>query len=280
MHAMPYAHMPRWEAPTQPSKIHVRALSDPRSVFVVDAQRAWHVPAPLSLDDTHVLCPYLDAFSPMVQREPSLWGRCPRGDTCTHVHADLRGATKYAPHLSVVARTAPDAYAWFPAGESLSVVPPGGDAAVDAFTVDSDRVLRTRAFDVVGGAVISDRAAPASVCSHFDAKQRCDRGARCKFAHVVAPTETLSVTPSAPTTRCVSRRDSLVESGDTFLMPTPDTAMSPVQRTPKLHAAADGTVSPLLTRSPSSCSSPAPGTPNASPIVMTQRGWRHNPYSA
>ena len=253
------------------AKLHIRALSDPRSVFVVDAKRAWHVP-PAAADETHVLCPYLDAFSPMVQRQPGLWGCCPRGAACAHVHADLRGATKYSPHLMAVARDVPQAYSWFPSGATVTLVPPTRDEG-KTFTHPSGRLLRTRAFDVVGGAVICDPAAPASVCAHFDAKQRCDRGARCKFAHVVAEADA-----SVAAARCES--GDFAQSRESFQMATPDTAGSPAHATPKLASTPAGeSPTPLSTRSPSSAAS-GNSTPRARAVATTRRGWRHDPYRA
>ena len=285
-------------AAAHPVKLHIRASSDPRSVFVVDAKRVWHVPAPLAAagttDVTHVLCPYLDAFGALIREQPDAWGRCPRESACTFVHADLRGATKYTPHLVAVAWDAPQSYAWCPSGGVVALtLPPaaGADSESDAtarlVTVPSGSMLRTRAVDVVGGSVIADAGNPPSICAHFAGKERCDRGARCKFAHVMPAAWACAA--AAATKQQQQRRGSSSDGSETplaascedsFLMPTP-----PGGATPKVSAAMtpsgmasractpDSEHLPMPVKTPPMGARPCGGSDG-------RRGWRHDPYAA
>jgi hypothetical protein len=280
-------------AGSHPVKLHIRASSDPRSVFVVDAKRVWHVPPPLAAagmttDVTHVLCPYLDAFGALIRDQPDAWGRCPREGACTFVHADLRGATKYTPHLVAVAWDAPQSYAWCPSGGVVALTQPpaaGADAesrdAARLVTVPSGSMLRTRAVDVVGGSVIADAANPPSICAHFAGKERCDRGARCKFAHVMPGAW---ATASAATQQ--QRRGSGSETPlaasceDSFLMPTPLGSATPkvgAAMTPSGMASRAGTPDsehlPLPVTTPPMGARPCGGSNG-------RHGWRHDPYAA
>jgi hypothetical protein len=249
--------MPAQDSET--TKLHVRTVADPRHVFLVDPARACHVPAVESADGTFLLCPYFDVQCDLVAQHADTWGRCPNGGSCGLVHADLRGATKYAPHLLSVCRTAPATYAWLAPGTALQLSPLGSSSSVE---VDSGRVLQTRAGP--GG----------SICSHFALKGRCDRGSRCKFAHVTpkAEYEEGSLTPDS----CV-----LPGSPGELSSQDPSSRPTPVHGSSPRRLSASGVPAlklPLSASSAAALAASARMPVPCPPRVSTGRGWRHNPY--
>jgi len=167
--------------------------------------------SPSTLEPALTLCRHYDVRNPA-------HARCPRGAECPFVHADVRGATRYSPHTvegglaglfhtyrpGVVVRVGPP-----PKPRTATATGDGDDTTPDGtFEAPSACLLRTRAvaFDSDGrmildpappsvGGIASMHAASSrsttapsvvvTMCAHFAQKRRCDRGPRCKFAHVL-----------------------------------------------------------------------------------------------
>jgi len=182
--------LPAW---LRSPKLHVRVPSRPGVVLVVATSRVSHVPA--GADGAGLtLCQHYDGASSAAMARAAAAGAslCPDGAACGFVHADVRGATEYTPHVRAEAA----AYARHPPGTSIRAARPNHSAAT--LTVDSGELLATRA--------LASHRQMLSLCAHFSAKGRCDRGPQCFFLHHVGPKQEISAA-AATRPRALSMED-------------------------------------------------------------------------
>jgi hypothetical protein len=179
-------------------RFRLRIVAKPRVLLKVSMASILHVPADerasLADDGAHFLCPHFDVRP----RGPAKANRkttatpidvsnpvCPDGDACPYVHADISNAQFLTPHsTATVALRGP-----VPTYAAGTLVPVRlTDAPGTApFMCPSSRLMRNKALacDDQGRLAAGQLADPVPLCLQLALRQRCDRGARCSFAHIV-----------------------------------------------------------------------------------------------
>jgi len=258
--------LPAW---LRSPKLHVRVPSRPGVVLVVATSRVSHVPA--GADGAGLtLCQHYDGASSAAMARAAAAGAslCPDGAACGFVHADVRGATEYTPHVRAEAA----AYARFAPGNTIVLARPNEPSATEC--IASHELLQTR--------VLQSGRYPLSHCAHFLTKGRCDRGPACNFAHFVPIVRRDE--EAAALTRNDSDELSLVQLCQAA--PSRRPSLRPFLRTatpvgPADDSSSDGVCSVCA----AAADAPVDPTHLAVPGTLTHRrrhggGWCNSPYDA
>lgn len=142
--------------------------------YTVPQDRVAFVPSPISKDRQLSLCPeYTESAT------------CPRGESCTGVHANVDGLEKLAIHINFAWKDAESvSYARLTPGETLSILAPNNRPPMEQLA--SELILVTKGS-------LSHQQDPSSVppprplshCAHYYFNRVCNRGEQCSFIHAV-----------------------------------------------------------------------------------------------
>jgi len=273
-------------------RLKVRVASRPHSMYSVDLARVWHVPASTA-GAVATLCVHYDDRASAV-------GPCPRGTACSFVHADIRSAARYTPHTVDAARRGH--FKRYAPGARVTVLPPPGPMSASAdeivtshevslslnadllalaetppspFVAPSECLLRTRALAcnadgiVAGGSGDNTPAlGPVTMCCHFTMRHSCDRGVRCKYAHVL---------PAAPLHRHRARAP--VHGQNAVSRPLGVGSNWDVESMLETNWTCAATLGETMAVGADAGHAPQPSSPSSSP--RSGGGvFRHDPYSA
>lgn len=144
--------------------------------FTVPQDRVVQTPNPMPKDRQLCLCTVFTEC-----------GECPRGESCTSVHANVDGLEKLAIHINFAWKNAASvSYARLAPGDTLTVLAPNNRPPLEQ--LPSEFVLVTK------GSLASRQqsvdaanppARPLSHCAHYYFNRVCNRGELCSFIHSV-----------------------------------------------------------------------------------------------